>query len=120
MNFAGAAEKKTGFGSNSFAPHCCPSKTAERVWVPGQDEEISCSPALTVSLSCVFTWCVASSCHCSPGHFGYVCMFSVTKDEITTETAYVLTLLLLLPNPLVEHKRPTDVPLQISVFLRVF
>lgn len=43
--------------------------------------------------------------------FGYVCMFSVTKDEITTETAYVLTLLLLLPNPLVEHKRPTDVPL---------
>lgn len=65
--------EKTGFGSNSFAPHCCPSKTAERVWVPGQDEEISCSPALTVSLSCVFTWCVASSCHCSPGHF-WVCV----------------------------------------------
>lgn len=38
-------------------------------------------------------------CHCSPGHFACVCVFSVSKDPITAELAYSLIHQLLLPNP---------------------
>lgn len=109
LNFARAAEKKqvlVQFFASSH--HIVVHQRLLKECVPGEDMEISCSPALSESLSCVLTWCVVSSCHRSPGHFGYVCMFSVTKDQITTETAYGLTLHLLLPNPRVEHERPLN------------
>lgn len=37
-----------------------------------------------------------------------VCVLSVTKDQITTETAYGLILQLLLPNTFMEQKRPLN------------
>lgn len=72
----------------------------------GPRQDISCSPAITVSLSCVFMTCDVL-CHCSPGHFVCVCVLCKQGPNnywncIWSYPSAVTA------KPSVEHKKPLN------------
>ena len=53
---------------------CLNALPRRTICVTRRDMEISCSPAITVSLSCVFTWCVFSLLSMSFWVYVFVCV----------------------------------------------